>query len=807
MMDSDTESQSDSECSSIANYGDNIPWLPRPAIASSTRSFKSFSSSAPEPPIDLNTVTQTVQNILCHPLTSFPCDVSLHDEIQAWSDIILSFVDDIQRRLNHPSVIMEVLDIFSSIVNPAFCDKLFEYRKFYRGIACRTEPLPLGATTVTWVDVLLAKLSLAIRDIAKGAAVSQLPGVDPTVPEIIELQQYHDTIRAATQLPDNWHGVFQIVSSSCYSSAAKRLALWLSFGAYVMGPQLKRTQLDPWSQDSPSPTDVLSNLNQAAGQISARSTPSREHTLHDRISAAMVLSLFSCADREVKHHNNRSPVSSSLRPKGFGCLLDLIRIVLNQDLQSYAPLETLDVAQMILLRWGAVTPWSWSTWGDHRVGNSECLLSLTSTWLYHLDSPFLPGFDLDSKSEFFGMDLHFALIEDIGASSKMVSYLLQHLVQGICLSKPAKTISSGVRRVIGKLCWAVVQLLQANIVHDEHLIESSVCCQSILLVFCCLGISEDDLFIKHLILEALALTHSSLLAISLRHLLQVKPSSLLPHLDQATRQSLVVVDSGDNTRVHDHELHSTRLLIEFLAILMQSDAEITMLQEIISSYLHAIVEIMNKRGSESLQARILRDPFLITFSIYRKRSTMKAFSKDDDQTIWNLMSLSKKPDIRSASAFAHYLLASNQLHDALSCHEAWDRLRDVMITIVRHQVREEEEPLALLCSTTICCGLTHLIRSSKPLTRQRLLSSPWTTSMCLALEKLIAGDTLPVLLYFRALQGKLEKVGRVLLDEIVGGLKEPPKETSSTVSLSSAKLIYYRDDWCSGILLVCDIEV
>lgn len=84
------------------------------------------------------------------------------------------------------------------------------------------------------------------------------------------------------------------------------------------------------------------------------------------------------ADSEVKSRNLAVIGSPSLRPDGYGYLLELIRTIANEDTVNCRPPEDLDVPQTILLRWGNVVPWTWSTWDDFRVANSECLRVVVS---------------------------------------------------------------------------------------------------------------------------------------------------------------------------------------------------------------------------------------------------------------------------------------------------------------------------------------------------------------------------------------------------------------------------------------------
>ena len=83
-------------------------------------------------------------------------------------------------------------------------------------------------------------------------------------------------------------------------------------------------------------------------------------------------------DNEVKSRNLAVIGSSHLRPDGYGYLLELIKIIINEDVATCTPSENLDVPQTILLRWGSAVPWSWSTWDDLRVANTEYIHVMVS---------------------------------------------------------------------------------------------------------------------------------------------------------------------------------------------------------------------------------------------------------------------------------------------------------------------------------------------------------------------------------------------------------------------------------------------
>ena len=128
---------------------------------------------------------------------------------------------------------------------------------------------------------------------------------------------------------------------------------------------------------------------------------------------------------------------SQLRPEGFGHILDSMQSIMGRS-ESFFVLEELDPPQCILLRWGNVVPWSWTTWNDQRVANTETIQSLVSiirdkagvrpkhcffksaTWLYLMGAP-VYGPQCDTlHQKVFGIDLRCVLLDDLFSSSLMI---------------------------------------------------------------------------------------------------------------------------------------------------------------------------------------------------------------------------------------------------------------------------------------------------------------------------------------------------------------------------------------------------
>jgi hypothetical protein len=139
------------------------------------------------------------------------------------------------------------------LADESFLSILFNHRQaFQTTIHSMTHASPSAA------DVALAKLGYFVLNVAAGFSLS----VQAPFLEYMRLHREEDAVRAAAQLPgirfrlttlfgpeymspEKWQSMINTVASNTTSPAARRLALRLLFGAYVMVPQL--TGRSPWN--------------------------------------------------------------------------------------------------------------------------------------------------------------------------------------------------------------------------------------------------------------------------------------------------------------------------------------------------------------------------------------------------------------------------------------------------------------------------------------------------------------------------------------------------------------------------------
>ncbi|KAF8078475.1 hypothetical protein FPV67DRAFT_56573 [Lyophyllum atratum] len=402
----------------------------------------------------------------------------------------------------------------------SFLSILFHHRKVSRTIAAQAAIHNPVATVVCWVDVVLAKLSALILTVASGFSPHPLPPYS----KFIQSQREEDDVRAATQLPEKWQSIVDVIASNKRSPAAMRLATRLIFAAYVMGPQLNAHEdwIDPDVQPEVVMAAILRNAKHRPMNGFSSISSTLRHDMEERANHAMIVSIYS-ASQGAKGRCQASKPLSPMRIHGLSYLLTILQLALHGNVgscgQTVLLYEDLNLAQVILVRWGNLVPWSCATWHDQRIANVECIADLTITWLYHLNSPFcadstfhcLPEFTVQLESTLTNHSYFGGIILQV-LHRLMIEAQEAHTLQG------PENISFDLAVVLQKSCAAVIQFLRINVETRHPRFEDVVqpICRSLLALFCSLGDKKGDL--NDLIIEALTLFDTATLRSSFQAL-------------------------------------------------------------------------------------------------------------------------------------------------------------------------------------------------------------------------------------------------------------------------------------------------
>ncbi|THH20831.1 hypothetical protein EW146_g599 [Bondarzewia mesenterica] len=720
--------------------------------------------------------------------TSVDIDTSLHERIQRASSSILCFLNGIIfSGSTQEHILLDQVGLFLELVRNDFLAKLFEYRQVFHNIATRS--LAPGATVsvvVCWVDVILIKLAESSLVLAGGAKSDSSNG---GVFLSLHKQREEDALRAAAQLPHKWESVPNVLASEHASRAVVRLALRLTFAAYVMHPQLTGQSLA--GNDRAHALQLKKSLHAYIIKSSPSDTGFLEagvlgHTLsfdvQQRCACAMVVTLYLTMDATVEGARAAEP-SSSYRPHTQTLLLNLIRAVMHPDettdsLQPIIPEVSLDPAQTILLQWGKVVPCCWKFWNDPRCAHVESISYLTATWLCNLGNAHEKPIDHLS----WDIQLSEALAGDPQAAEVTILQLLHHGVMMLLSLKseaPAEALD-----VLYKCCWAASQIL--NPLHSFHVaaapgLVKSLCTLWILLghkpiellstppSLCIVGMSTNIAEAKDIITESLTFVKKTTLKNAMQGMLDDVGLQFAVKIESSLLALRRIVNSAkDSGSLIVRDTYTINLTLAFLAILWHNDTSLPLHHNTLSPFLSGLVDYLSEhtRSSPVLFCTLLTA--LSTLEAFRAKSTTDNFVKIwENEAIWQLTMSYGSSNIVAASNLSSYILATNSLvPDALTCAEAWDFLRDALLLTLTSRFLADDTPLALIVSPTLCYALVRLLHGANLGLENWILASPWTATLCAEMRTLLEDPNARPSTQKAILQERLRPCGQELLDMV-----------------------------------------
>lgn len=132
----------------------------------------------------------------------------------------------------------DIPEVFSELLRPSFLKAIFRYRQ----AVILQVPFPdTPEFVVDWAGLVLFKLGEAVLYFSKPRAQDEgFPWSD--------IQEFKMSprkyARAASQLPATWSKVHSCLDSSCISEAAKRLAIYILFGVYMLSSRSARSRVE-----------------------------------------------------------------------------------------------------------------------------------------------------------------------------------------------------------------------------------------------------------------------------------------------------------------------------------------------------------------------------------------------------------------------------------------------------------------------------------------------------------------------------------------------------------------------------------
>lgn len=447
------------------------------------------------------------------------------------------------------------------------------------------------------------------------------------------------------------------------------------------------------------------------------------------------------------------------RPLTLGYLLDLIQVVIHPDdgiipSSIIAPPDHLDVAQTILIRWGDTIFWSWETWDDSRLANTEVIVFLTAVWINKFNE---------------ALDSHVSgalctTLNRFAPSSAILNVLHHCRLFIIDQSELSDGQPLSVYALLSKACRIIVHFLHGDILHasNQACLREDLC-KTLFDIFVIVDTEEHGLTIKTSILEALTLFHQTTLRRSLKDTQQDNRTEFMTRLSKLISRCHQLWAAEKSFEA----INEIKVTLEFLIVLWHCKALGSALCNSVSSLLSSIIDCLYD-GNAGQNVALLRGAAFTIFSILESDPRF-AFKNQKQQILWKVALDAGTSDLHVASGFAYYVLTTDRLPDAVSCAEAWDYFRDVLLLIFRRHFCGEEEPLSLLLSPILCMVLLQFLNQNGPIVRF-ILSSPWTMTLNMDLKMLMNQDAEVHDDYRRILRERIALSGKTLMEEIQEGL-------------------------------------
>ncbi|TBU35113.1 hypothetical protein BD311DRAFT_204228, partial [Dichomitus squalens] len=629
----------------------------------------------------------------------------------------------------------EVRDMLCLLLNHSTLALLFDYRSVIHSIVARNAAGQAMSTVVCWADLILSQLGQAV--LAASTGLCSIVPSDHNQPPAILVHREDDMLRAAVQLPERWCDVAGMLNSEHNSPAAIRLASSLLFGVHVMAPQLAG---DVESPDCEIGYTIVQALDARIRRVVAYDTKRTPIVIQDsveqeRITYAMFVTLYAAAAS-----SDPMTLDLSCRPQSTTVLLEMIETILQLD-PSHSAISiisspaVIDIAKVILTRWGMTVPWTWSTWTDGRLHNAEVLEHLTATWLQHVH--WVPDWPLDQVTEttmFCQCDLVNVLARHPMPALSMIARLLLCTLRAMKSDSGSTSLSISALKFIARLCWSLKYLLRVvEVDRPSTVVIYSMMCT----LFAILPDGELELSAKDALLEALSYSPDAL---------KVAANVFLDQKAECVRRldERLLSLSSDMTHASPRNylgLRITRQTVQFLTLIWIAGAPMYFHVDSVHRFVSALLRKLNSGSSTRC---MLFDATLCLLTVFKKRRDEITFQTMgrccEDESVWALTISAEPTDILVVSSLAAYVSATAQIRSCnqLLWAEAWSYFRDaLLLTSISHiAVAGSEELLGLFVAPAICRALLSLMEHATDDTRQFYFSSPWSTSLKTHLNKL-----------------------------------------------------------------------
>ncbi|KAF8507125.1 hypothetical protein F5888DRAFT_72856 [Russula emetica] len=623
------------------------------------------------------------------------------------------------------------MEVFKEITSECFLSKLLAYRREFLHVGVLFASIK-GAL-VSCADVILANIAMTSVCIASDTV--DMDGMTHTLAR----REEDEAVLASSQLPYTWTEMLDLLTSNITSCTALRLSLRLIFAAYVLHPQLSGTQA---RVDTFTPSWLTKVLRTYMSRIFPTVSVVHEYngddapewSLRDRAVFAMILVLFSV----TKQTNNSIVPTPHEFPYVFPQeILHIIRAIIYSGPRvtfesALFPFTHPDGAQMVLLSWGQVVPWSWTIWNDTRLADMELITPLTAVWICHADALCMRMRSMRHHN-WQRVLLRASKLSPSDAAIA-VTELLKLMVTLSSLHE-----STMWPNLLFRTIWWTAQLLHPChpwYIKATPVLIRSICC---ILVECMTeGVSLEA---QEALFEALTHVDADELRVAIQTLEVDKQSRFLPKLDNAidVLQKAVSAAEGCAPLTQDM-IRRMGLAMSFLTLCCKTSPRFCCGISV-SALLSKVAKYASRMDTSYLSCHLLT----LLSSLGNSRGHIpanKSLNIGFDKIPWEIALSRPRSDMPMASCLASCVLSREQLRGlhTSTAIEIWDYLRNVLLLILTGHYTGDEAPLGCLVAPTICEGLLALLRKGGDPLVTWALCSPWSKSLYGELRTLLESN-------------------------------------------------------------------
>ncbi|KAF8641068.1 hypothetical protein AX17_000712 [Amanita inopinata Kibby_2008] len=717
--------------------------------------------------------------------------------------LLIDFLDGVSISLRDQMHLDQFLTVYKHFARSTFLDHLFKLRKLFRSMACRGRRGDITISVdVCWVDIILANISLVSVALASGMGPDELGTSDA---HSLACQRRENYALAAAQLPESWSSLMLVIVSNNSSPAAKAVALHLLYTAYVLGNHLN--DLDPWGVADADPGELanvcLHALQHTSANVFSVTDVAKCADVQKALHYSILISLFISSQQTVK----REAQGWYLRPQTLNSISEAVGYVMTYDLDDSIaalpfPREHPSPGQTLLLKWGNVVPGCWRLWDDHRVANSEYIVYMTATWIYHFCPDNVSVIDEDPMQAYPDSTLcvllqviHYSTLYSgatIGSNDAPLPAPLVVILHKACRFI-CRIIETGteIGRHMSNLCNCVLKLLLHIIGRDgpEESLDLFQVKQMALETLLCI---DDDTFQRQL---GCALSDTNVLqhaiengTVSIPNFYAFLKNPAIARIKWLIGHLPTFFSFDDNgclsTAKHiGKDLTFVRAILNFLIICWHKKYEGYVSHGTASTLLNLLAVLVTAPSSHNIIAlKQLHNELWTALGVVAICPRIRiCMSFERQQTLWDWTVRSKYKDlIIAGETFSFFVPEPMRVHDTLRYAESWDYLSSILLMIIEGDFVENED-LALLVSPSICGSLLILLQVDNAARRtiygllstwqlnkskgQFILSSPWTLSLVDQMQALL-DHRKEHNAYLQTLQYQLMDTGTQLLHQV-----------------------------------------